>query len=79
MAARLTFGSVIWMAWAVSLEGRYDPQGVLVIMAERTEAETLAVEVRRKGHRVIVRPYPDDNEVASPAQDLHTVAGTRSV
>ncbi len=36
-------------------------------MAERPEAETLAAEVRRKGYRVIVRPYPDDKDVASAA------------
>jgi hypothetical protein len=50
--------------WAVVLEGRPAPENILLVLAERQEAETIAAEVRRKGHRVVVRPYdaesPDD-------------------
>jgi hypothetical protein len=43
--------------WAFVLEGRTGPDGVLVILDERTEAESIAAEVRQKGHRVVVRTY----------------------
>ena len=46
--------------WAVVLEGRSAPEGVLVVLAERQEAECIAVEVRKKGHPVVVRPYLGD-------------------
>ncbi len=39
------------------LEGRPAPESVLLVLAERQEAETIAAEVRKKGHRVVVRPY----------------------
>ena len=42
------------------LEGPSVPEGVLVVLAEREEAESIAVEVRRKGHPVTVRPYFGD-------------------
>jgi hypothetical protein len=36
----------------------------LLVLAEREEAETIAAEVRKKGHKVVVRPFrtetPDD-------------------
>jgi len=48
------------MEWAVVLAGRSVPEGVLVVLAERHEAESIAVEVRRKGHPVTVRPYFGD-------------------
>jgi hypothetical protein len=47
------------MTWAVVLEGRSEPEGILVVLSERQEAETIAFEVRKKGHQVVVRPYPD--------------------
>jgi hypothetical protein len=48
------------MEWAVVLEGRPAPGGVLVVLAERNEAESIAVELRKKGHPVVVRPYLSD-------------------
>jgi hypothetical protein len=48
------------MEWAVVLERRAAPAGVLVVLAERHEAECIAVEVRKKGHPVVVRPYLTD-------------------
>ena len=45
------------MEWAVALEGRTGPEGVLVTLDERAEAESIASEVRQKGHQVIVRTY----------------------
>jgi hypothetical protein len=48
------------MEWAVVLEGRSAPESVLVVLAERQEAESIAVEMRKKGHPVTVRPYPAD-------------------
>jgi hypothetical protein len=48
----------------VVLEGRSAPENILLVLPERQEAETIAAEVRKKGHRVVVRPYgpesPDD-------------------
>lgn len=46
------------MSWAVAVAGRADPAGVLLIVEERTEAESLAAEIRRRGTDVIVRLYP---------------------
>jgi hypothetical protein len=53
--------------WAVVLEGRSAPEGILLVLAERQEAETIASEVRKKGHRVVVRPY--DATLESPSED----------
>jgi hypothetical protein len=47
------------MTWAVALDGRSDEEGILLLLEDREEAESIAVEVRRRGHRVVVRPYPD--------------------
>jgi hypothetical protein len=33
----------------------------LLVLAERPEAEAIAAEVRKKGHRVVVRPYRADS------------------
>jgi hypothetical protein len=48
------------MEWAVVLENRAGPESILVVLAERHEAESIATEVREKGHRVAVRPYRGD-------------------
>jgi hypothetical protein len=47
--------------WAVVLEGRPAPENILLVLAERQEAESIAAEVRQKGHRVVVRPYLADS------------------
>lgn len=46
------------MAWAVVVEGRSDPGRILLIIDDKREAETLAHEIRRKGRRVGIEPYP---------------------
>ena len=46
------------MEWAVALAGRADPEAILILLDERDEAEQIAIEMRRKGHRVEVRTYP---------------------
>jgi hypothetical protein len=45
------------MDWAVALEGRSDPEGILLLLADRSEAENLAKEIRVRGTPVVVVPY----------------------
>jgi hypothetical protein len=47
------------MEWAIALDGRSDAAGILLLLEDRQEAESIAIEVRRRGHRVVVRPYLD--------------------
>jgi hypothetical protein len=53
--------------WAVVLEGRPAPEGILLVLAERQEAEAIAAEVRKKGHRVVVCPYRAESPDAGAA------------
>jgi hypothetical protein len=53
--------------WAVVLEGRQAPESILLVLAERQEAEAIAAEVRKKGHRVVVRPYGAESSDAGGA------------
>ncbi len=46
------------MSWAVAVEGRADPGAVVLLLEERDEAESIAREIRERGTRVVVRPYP---------------------
>jgi hypothetical protein len=52
------------MAWAIALEDREDAGGVLLLADDRREADSIATEVRRRGHPVIVRPYPYQSPAA---------------
>src|SRR5579862_4188204 len=45
------------MDWAVAVEGRTDPGGILVLLGTRSEAEIMAIELRRRGQRVAVRRH----------------------
>ncbi len=54
------------MGWAVTLEGRSDPQGIVLLIDDRSEAESLAREIRARGQRVVVVPYPALATVAGP-------------
>lgn len=47
------------MSWALALEGRSDRAGVVLLIDDEREAESIANEVRRKGIRIVVRPHPD--------------------
>ncbi len=47
------------MEWAVTVEGRTGPEAIVLLLDERREAETIASEIRARGQRVVVRPYPD--------------------
>lgn len=53
------------MCWAVALEGRYDREGVLMLLADRAEAESIAAEIVARGSRVVVVPY------TAPAAGAH--------
>ena len=46
------------MGWAVTVEGRSDPGGIVMLLEDRAEAESIASEIRTRGTRVIVRLYP---------------------
>jgi hypothetical protein len=47
------------MSYAVMLSDRPNISGVLVMLDDQGEAEQIAVEVRRAGHRVEVRKVGD--------------------
>ena len=55
------------MGWAVAMEGRVDPASIVLLLDEREEAESIAQEIRSRGTRVVVRPYPPRNAPAHPA------------
>jgi hypothetical protein len=45
------------MSWAIVLEGSSDSSGILFLCDDRQELESIASEVRKRSHRVVVRPY----------------------
>ena len=45
------------MSWALTLEGRSDRGAVVLLVDDRGEAESIAIEVRRKGIPIVVRPH----------------------
>jgi hypothetical protein len=60
------------MTYAVMLSDRPNASGVLLMVDERDEAEEIAFEVRRAGHRVEVRRCKEwapgsEADVASPS------------
>ncbi|HMC40873.1 MAG TPA: hypothetical protein VKI19_14505 [Acidimicrobiales bacterium] len=56
------------MSWAVTMEGRADPAGIVLLIEDRDEAESIARELCGRGTRVVVRPYPPHPaaQVAAP-------------
>jgi hypothetical protein len=46
------------MSWALTLEGRADLAGILLLVDDRDEAEIIAREVSRKGTRIVIKPFP---------------------
>lgn len=46
------------MSWAVTMEGRSDPGGIVMLFDDRSEAESIAHEIRTRGTSVVVRVYP---------------------
>ncbi len=54
------------ISWAVTLEGRSDPGGIVFLIDEREEAESIAHELRSRGTRVVVRQYPLPRVAARP-------------
>ncbi len=55
------------MGWAVAMEGRVDPGAIVLLIEEREEAESIAREIRSRGTKVVVRPYPA-RAVPAPAR-----------
>jgi hypothetical protein len=56
------------MSWAVTMEGRADPSAIVLLIEEREEAESIASEIRSRGPRVVVRPYPFVQVAAHPRE-----------
>ena len=60
------------MTWALTLEGRSDPSGVVLLIDDEREAELLAMEIRRKGIAIVVRPHrrrrPALNQPENPSR-----------
>jgi hypothetical protein len=46
------------VSWALTLEGRADPAGIILLLDDKEEAEIIAREVRRNGTPIVIRPYP---------------------
>ncbi|MBV9659923.1 MAG: hypothetical protein JO337_02070 [Acidimicrobiales bacterium] len=46
------------MSWAVTMEGRSDPGGIVLLFDDRSEAESIAHEIRTRGTSVVVKSYP---------------------
>jgi hypothetical protein len=59
------------MGWAVTLEGRTDPGAVMLLFDDRTEAESLAGEIRARGTQVVVRFYPPRGAGVASAPAAH--------
>jgi hypothetical protein len=55
------------MGWAVTMEGRSDPGGIVLLIEDRSEAESIAAEIRTRGTRVVVRLYPGPGRPLQPA------------
>lgn len=53
------------MGWAVTLEGRSDPRGIVLLIEDRAKAERIASEIRAQGPRVVVMPYPAQDKAAA--------------
>jgi hypothetical protein len=51
---RLYYGAVV-VSWAIVIEGRTDKDGILMLCDDQQEAESIASEMRRRGHPVEVR------------------------
>jgi hypothetical protein len=63
------------MGWAIALEGRTDQAAILLLFDDRREAEDIAWEICRRGHPVVVRPYPDRG-LARPLSGAASTPGT---
>jgi hypothetical protein len=57
------------MDWAIAIEGQTGPESVLMLFAERSEAEAVASEMRR-GNRpsICVRPWNPARSESLPAR-----------
>jgi hypothetical protein len=53
-------------AWAVAIEARDDPGGILLIVEDRGEAESIAAELRERGVKAVVRPVAKVDPGAQP-------------
>lgn len=53
--------------WAVTIEGRSDRRGIVLLVEDRAKAESIATEICARGSRVVVMPYPPTDRVA-PSQ-----------
>lgn len=51
------------MSWAVALDRKAGGRTlVLLVLEERSEAESIALEMRNRGQRVVVHAYPDRDQ-----------------
>ena len=46
------------MGWALAVEGKPDPSGIVLLIDDKEEAESIAKDIRRTGIRIVIRPYP---------------------
>jgi hypothetical protein len=65
------------MGWALRLEGRTGPAGILLLIDDKNEAESLAQEIRRLGTRIVVSPYRT-TEMTPPALQMQATEPSRA-
>jgi hypothetical protein len=53
-------------AWKVAIEGRDDPGGILLIVEDRGEAESIAAELRERGVKAVAQPVRRVDRGAPP-------------
>ena len=57
------------MTWALTLEGRSDRGGIVLLIDDRGEAERIATEVRLKGIAIVVKPHVSQRAALSSSRD----------
>jgi hypothetical protein len=64
--------------WAVTIEGRDDCAGILLIVDDHAEAESIAREIRRRGAvRAVARPVRERPAVELPGFTMRSRGGSR--
>ena len=54
------------MEWAVTLRARSGPEGILMILPDRFQAQSIAEEIRAKGHDVVVQKLSSPRDTRRP-------------
>jgi hypothetical protein len=61
------------VAWAVCIEGRSDPGGILFLIGDGAEAESLASEIRQRGVPAVARPVRHSRQLSEQRKPAFTL------